>query len=92
MWPWGGEGRILFSQDGRNWEEASANAFLNLTAVAHGEGRFVAVGSGHVALTSTDGRSWTPEDLGSFYTLRDVAFGGNLFVAVGDSGRILVRQ
>jgi photosystem II stability/assembly factor-like uncharacterized protein len=72
--------------------EAPANASIDLTAVAYGEGRFVAVGSGTAALTSTDGRSWTPENLGSYYTLRDVVFGNSRFVAVGDSGAVLVRQ
>ena len=85
-------GRILLSQDGRAWVEAPANTSTDLTAVAYGEGRFVAVGWGTAALTSTDGRSWTPEDLGGYYVLRDVVFGNGRFVAVADSGRVLVRQ
>ncbi len=58
-------------------------------AVTHLSGRFVAVGSGGVIVTSDDGFNWTKRDSGTPYQLMAVAAGSNLLAAVGLSGAIV---
>lgn len=72
---------VLTSADGTNWTtHATSQGHMN--AVAYGNGRFVAVGSG-VAQASTDGINWTPGTGVSASVLTGVAYGAGVFVAVG---------
>lgn len=57
-----------------------------VTAIAHGHGRYVAVGEGGTLLVSSDGSHWQRRPAAVAAALRAVAFGGGWFVAVGDGG------
>lgn len=77
-------GTILTSTDGLEWE-MTAETDVTMSAVAHGDGLFVAIGtdgsSGSI-YTSTDAMNWeksaTIDD-----TLEDVTFGNGVWVALG---------
>jgi hypothetical protein len=64
----------------------------NLYGVAHGGGRFVAVGDAGTIITSTDGTNWWLVPSPTNRALRGVTFGNNRFVAVGDAGTALVSR
>src|SRR5207247_8312805 len=66
-----------------------------LTAIAYGNGQFVAVGGDNGAVvTSTDGVHWVRRLYGSsifgpeYHWLSGIAYGNGRFVAVGDFGEI----
>lgn len=61
----------------------------SLTAVAFGQGRFVAVGGGGTIISSLDGTNWTLLPQATANSLANVAFLNNRFVAVGERGTIL---
>src|SRR4030095_15366290 len=60
----------------------------DLYAVAHGNGRFVAVGQGGTILVSGDGVTWTNRSV-EWDNLVAIAFGNGVFVAVGFLGGLL---
>jgi hypothetical protein len=62
---------------------------LYLTAVAYGNGLFVAVGKWGAILTSPDGETWTEQASPTGNPLFGVTYGNGTFVAVGDFGIIL---
>jgi hypothetical protein len=68
-----------------HWTERS----FDLSAVAYGNGLFVAVGGNGRIQTSPDGVSWKIQTSGTAENLRGIAFGNGLFVAVGLNGTIL---
>ena len=54
--------------------------------VAHGNGKFVAVGEGGSTMNSTNGTTWNwvePSETNNYYS--DITYGNNTFVAVGDT-------
>src|SRR6266511_839974 len=59
----------------------------SLSAVAYGNGMFVAVGDAGTVVTSPDGVTWTPQNSVSNAWLLgiDVSYGNGTFVAVGNS-------
>jgi hypothetical protein len=59
----------------------------SLTAIAFGNGRFVAVGGGGVVLNSTDGTNWAVTHL-THFLLNGVSFGNGVFVIASSSGTI----
>lgn len=77
-----------------DWEwRAPVAAGHDLSSVAYGSGKFVAVGQGW--MTSANGETWEdqgmfPEDgkNPTFVGMADVAYGNGYFVAVGSQGRI----
>lgn len=85
-----GAGAVWTSADGRTWEQTATTPGA-LYAVAWGDGRWVAVGSGPgqdntggAALTSTDGRTWSqPASLP--FAAQDVAYGNGRWVATSAS-------
>ncbi len=88
---------IALSEDGSSWRVVTRQTRAQLLSVAHGAGRYVAVGyeptrplSGRV-LVSTDGRRWREGDTGSHFLL-EVVFTGGQFVSKTSSGRILVSR
>jgi hypothetical protein len=84
-----GQGFILASADGTNWELAwNENGYV-ISDVAYGNGRFVAVADERTVFRSKDGRTWKVKRAapGPGW-LTGVAFGKRRFVAVGDSGLI----
>jgi len=92
---------VFFSSDGVNWNPGFPGPFegyVNLNAVAYGNGAFVAVGGGfcyrfcrqRYVWTSVDGEHWTVRIRGEFApVLRGIAYAHGAFVAVGDEGTIL---
>ncbi len=73
------------------WHLRTSPTTVNLTAVAFGNDRFVAVSESQgITVSSTDGVTWTRHDgpvkNRSFYGL---AFGNGLFVAAGSVGKIV---
>lgn len=74
-------GQILSSPDGIAWE-LRAQAAGGLTDIAHGNGRWIAVGPSRTqALTSTDGLTWQPITP-QLKDMTSVAYGNGLWVAV----------
>lgn len=79
---------ILSSTDALSWMGTVALA-PPLSALAFGNGLFVALGSGDgPILTSTDGDEWTYQTTGNSKPLSNVAFGARTFVVVGPNGTI----
>lgn len=60
-----------------------------LSAVAHGNSTFVAVGVLGMIVSSPNSVDWTIRRSGLTSTLNGVAFGNGIFVAVGDDGKVL---
>ena len=97
-----GNGDIAYSTDGSTWIAVSnidlGFGFHYLKSVAHGNGKFVAVGYNRAMIYSDDNAlTWTliKENNfsdGNFYNITNmwgVAYGNGRFVAVGDSGKIV---
>jgi len=90
----GWSGTVAVSTNAENWTTFSLSntTALNLTAITHGNGRFVIVGDllggGNRRATSyasTDGLTWTNWLAETNSRLRDVTFGGDRFVAAADN-------
>lgn len=86
----GATGLILSSPDGMQWtRRLTLPGIVELWAVTHGNGVFVAVGyrnspaSAAVVATSPDGINWEARDLPFFTTPRNIAYGNGMFVAAG---------
>lgn len=83
-------GTAFSSLDGINWVKVyDGPEYLN--SVAHGNGRFVAVGQRNTALISSDGVNWTrsentPRSFGGNDSFNGIAFAKDHFVAVGVTG------
>lgn len=78
--------KIIQSIGGYEWATRwSGNIDTTLTDIAYGNGKFVAVGMGHI-ITSDNGLVWTKEDtdLNPLQNLRCIEFLNNGFVAAGD--------
>jgi hypothetical protein len=88
----GDGGEIWSSPDAVSWtQRVGGTPGARLSAVSHGDGRFVAVGStptGAVGLVSTDGTAWTTVALTA--SPFDVAYGAGQFAAV--SGNRVLRS
>lgn len=77
------------SLDRWNWRNPSP-PLSALTAVAYGDGMFVAVGWSDGVLISSDGTNWLQQPTSLFdNTLYGVAYGNNRWVAVGQRGVII---
>ena len=77
----------LSTNDGDSWEVAVANPGTDsLNAVAHGNGRIVAVGNGGLVMYSDDGRDWPDTSVVSVPgtdNLVDITHTGSYFAAIG---------
>lgn len=89
----GNEGRVMSSTDGTSWIPRTSPVDRSWTAVAYGNGRFVAVANGggeHPVIFSEDGETWTqgtaPEGLYRSVVYGMTNEGIGMWVAVGDSG------
>ena len=93
----GGYGNIMYSADGKKWEETKSGASFsgtgsNGSGVAYGKDKWVAVGydraTGGYAniISSTDGKVWEETKSGASFSTRgySVAYGKDKWVAVGD--------
>lgn len=74
------------------WHVRTSGTGLNLDAVTHASGTFVAVGQSGVILVSGDGTNWTQSASGVSTNLHGVSWGANRFVVVGDGGTILTSS
>lgn len=85
------EAQIFTSVDGINWASTAGLPNTNLLSIAHGNGTFVAVGTGGVVLTSPDGITWNQEVSGTAADLRGITYeSGSTFVAVGAGGEVII--
>lgn len=75
-----------------HWTPVASGVTSTLRGTACGNGQFVAVGEGAVALRSTNGLNWAGTTLPGTFTLNGVAFGQDHFVAVGANGTILASM
>jgi hypothetical protein len=96
----GRDGTMAYSSDGVTWTAAVSSTVWNYTYsngntwamdisnVAYGGNRFVAVGFNGKMAYSSDGRSWTAVSNSRFGddTILGITYGNNRFVAVGSSG------
>lgn len=82
---------VVFSPDGKSWEEAYAgpSEYYFLNGIAYGDSTYVAVGDGGAIETSSDLSHWTAQSSGVTEDLHDVAYGAGMFVVVGQAGVIL---
>jgi photosystem II stability/assembly factor-like uncharacterized protein len=85
-------GYIATSTNGTTWTAVPDSKFGydNISAIAFGNNRFVAVGDRGRIATSTDGTNWAAVSNSRFGTssIYAIAFGNGKFVAVGDSGKM----
>lgn len=88
----GNAGTLYTSADGTNWSAASSGVTTHLRRVAHGGGRFVAVGgndnggSSITILVSSDGLTWSPRNAGTTGQLWGVEHADGTWIAVGAAG------
>jgi hypothetical protein len=75
-------GAIFSSPNAKDWTVRVPTIQAELSGVAFGNGRFVAVGPETDVWTSQNGAGWAPHSAGT-NVLTDVTFGNGLFVAVG---------
>jgi hypothetical protein len=88
----GAKASVFAAKRGQDFQQVhQGREDRGLWAVAHGNGRFLAVGMEGLALTSRDGHTWYPLDLGIRANLWGLAFAQGRFVAVGDQA-ILVSE
>src|SRR5262249_11306295 len=80
---------ILTSSDGIDWQKMVDSTSWMLTAVAYGNGFYVAVDSQGTIHSSEDGSCWFPRFNSQSCPLKGIAFGRGVFVAVGENGTIL---
>ena len=85
--------RIMWSDDGKNWNDAVSNPFVSnqqLFDVAYGNGIFVTGGNNGEMAWSYDGKNWTLVTDSTFgtATINGIAYGGGKFVAVGNHNDI----
>ena len=104
----GDTGTMATSTDGATWTavtytsstfwryfdtSSSTGKTASIYAIAYGNGKFVAVGSGGQMAYSTDGATWTAitgmnSPFGTDISIYGIAYGGGTFVAVGTSGKM----
>ncbi|MCC5839090.1 MAG: hypothetical protein JJT96_03115 [Opitutales bacterium] len=82
----GANGGLWTSLDGENWTPRNSNTSNDITGIAYGNGRWVAV-AGRDRLVSTDGLNWNATQTWSHNMLR-VKFANGVFVTVGEESEI----
>jgi len=101
-----GNGKMATSTDGVKWTDSDTGTtfkiggiyICSITAIAYGNGKFVAGGWDGKIATSTDSVTWTAARTNAFETTLNgsysqaeiyaIAYGNDKFVAVGSKGRI----
>ncbi|MDR0443629.1 MAG: hypothetical protein LBH44_09505 [Treponema sp.] len=74
----------LTSTDGINWNVATKTPSIsNISKIAYGNGKFVAIGGQNKIAYTTDGLSWEMVSNPPSVYLQDIAYGGGKFIAVG---------
>jgi hypothetical protein len=87
-------GKIGLSEDlGASWVvPTSVPNHSSLTAVAHGAGETVAVGSDGEILSSSNLQTWERHNLFTSSDFSDVIYANGSFVAVGSNGLVATKQ
>jgi len=89
----GSSGKIIWSNNGWDWNEAANKVFINdesqyvgIKSVAFGLGMFIAVGHNGNMAVSKNGNNWTSMEtvFANNEQIRAVAYGNGRFVAAGD--------
>jgi len=80
---------------GPQWTAVANSTFgtSNISAIAYGNGKFVAGGTDGKMATSTDGKTWTAVVVSSIFgtsEISSIAYGGDKFVAGGTAGKVAV--
>lgn len=84
----GNSGRILVSENGIDWKfKMSGISNYDLSAVAYGNGLFVAGGGGlsdsPFFVSADGGENWSPIAVGNQFAVKAIIFANGIFVAVG---------
>ena len=87
----GNSGSIWTSTDGVNWTEQQSGGQLSGTAVAFGNGQFVALNGGTI-LVSVDGKIWERQQVTPASQLGGITFADGEFVAVGEDSVIFASE
>ena len=82
---------IHYSTNGLSWAQAADPTGMNAgdwSAVAYGDGQFIAVQGGvdAFAYTSPDGQTWTPAGTIGIERVKDINYGNGQFMACGSTG------
>jgi len=86
--------KIAYSSNGLSWTVVKNSPFLRekiISAVAYGDGKFVAVGGGGKMAYSSDGISWTAvkkSAFGSEENITCIAYGEGKFIAGSEGGKL----
>lgn len=77
-----------------NWQSGGAQEIttdisFTPSAVAYGNGKYIAVGSSGLIYSSSDRLNWTAETSGVSVSLNGIAYGNNKFIATGNNGTII---
>lgn len=72
-----------------SWDSINDITDADLTAVAYGAGKYVAVGTSGTIVSSTDGVSWKQVHTGEYSTLNGITWAGDMFIVVGEEGVML---
>jgi hypothetical protein len=70
------------------WTKENSGVGANLTGIAYGPNRFVAVGQSGLMLVSSNASHWTPTPSGTTSNLLGITHAAGTFVAVGNGGII----
>jgi hypothetical protein len=84
-----GIGGIFHSVDAVTWTNVSPTGVTNMSRVAFGSGRFVAVGYNAKVYGSDDGIAWTPVNIPGVFSGLDVVYGNGRFVLTPGGSDIL---
>ncbi|MDF2872760.1 MAG: hypothetical protein K0R05_4335 [Anaerocolumna sp.] len=68
----GDDGMILWSKDGKEWNEVNLQSTENLNAVTTNGTKFIAVGNNGTILHSVNGKAWTKGKINISYTYKQV--------------------
>jgi hypothetical protein len=77
--------QTVHSVDGATWT-SSADLPFQVTGIIHAQGRFTAIGNGHV-FTSTDGQTWAHHDAPTAHA-SELTYGHGTYISLTGSGDI----
>ncbi len=91
----GDNGTVFYSTNGTSWTAGTSSVSHNLTGVAYGESRWVAVGAdsssyGAVLYSDDTGQTWnsgSPSTSTLMYQFNDVAYGNSQWVAISPASQ-----
>ncbi|HXP62848.1 MAG TPA: hypothetical protein VN829_20270 [Dongiaceae bacterium] len=84
-----GQGNLLTSPDGLNWNSQSIDKGVCLLSITYGNGIWVVVGDSGAILVSSDLNTWITVAPVTGNRLNSVLYNGNVFIAVGANATIV---